>query len=872
MAEGEATGPLHVLLNQFANPLIPLLLVAGVVAFALGKTIDAGVILAVVLLDVAVGFFQEYRAERSMRALAQLLAPRARVVRAGREIEIAARELVPGDLVVLTSGVRVPADLRLVRARELVVDESLLTGESLPVHKTPSPIDEPDLVVGDQANMAFLGSSVIGGRGAGIVVATGSHTVLGQIAGTLRTVAEGEAPLLRQMTGFSRLIAVVVVGLSVLVFGLGVALGESAVDMFMMAVAMAVAAIPEGLPAVVTIALAVGVRRMAGKHAIVRRLPAVETLGSCTVIGSDKTGTLTENAMTLRQLVVAGRSYTISGASYEPVGEFRTDDGAPLNDPLGDPALALALRIGLLASESAVFEQAGTYHVDGDPTEGALIVAAMKAGLEPEREREAAPALAQIPFESERQYMASLHPGETEPVLYVKGAPERIVAASDRALGPTGPEAFDRTRAIETADRLAADGLRVIALAYKALPPGSHDVSAEDAERGLTIVGLAGLIDPPRPEAGAAVAACRQAGIRVVMITGDHRTTALAIGRLLGLIDAAEQVVEGRMLERLSDAEIECTVATARVYARVAPEHKLRIVQALQRRGEIVAVTGDGVNDAPALRAAHVGVAMGRGGTDVAREASDIVLTDDNFATIFAAVREGRVVYDNLRKAVFFLIPTGIGLVLAILGSMALRLPLPFLPAQAIWVNLVTNGLQDVAMAFEPAERDVARRPPRPPTEPLYTRPMIERTLLAGLVMAAGTIGVFALVLGRGDSVDHARSMALTTMVLFQNFHIANARSLTSSVFHTPLFGNRFLFAAVAGALGVHVLALYWSPLQLVLGTTALAAQDWLLVLAVAATVVVAVELDKLVRGPNGSKGAVPVSGSEPHRPASTDC
>lgn len=845
----ERARPIAILLRQVKSPLIYILLAAAAAALALGKYVDAGVILVVVVLNSVVGFVQEYKAEQAMRALAEALAPRARVLRAGAEREIDARMVVPGDVILLESGVKVSADLRLLRAFDLQVDESILTGESVPVAKRLEVIHDPGAPLGDRANMAFTGTGIARGRGAGVAVATGMQTVFGQISAQVRGVGEVESPLQLRLDRFARLIAGLVLAVTAVVFGLGLGLGENLSDILLTAVATAVATVPEGLPVTITVALAVGVWRMAQRNAIVRKLPAVETLGSCTVICSDKTGTLTKNEMTVTSIYAGGRTYRVTGSGYAPMGEILTD-GQRVELP-EHPELELTLRIGMLANESSVYQEDGRYRPDGDPTEVALLVAAMKGGLHDELERDAYPLLDEIPFESDRQYMATLHDHKGRRLVFVKGAPERVLEMCDAMLAGeamvTVP--LDRASVLQESHRLASQGLRVLAMACKTAAPGAEEVDHRDVESGLTFAGLQGMIDPPRPEAIDAVARCRDAGIRVVMITGDHKVTAEAIARRMGIVGGrAARAIDGRELEAMDDDQLLARVEEVSVYARAAPHHKLRIVRQLRGHGEVVAVTGDGVNDAPALKQADIGVAMGITGTDVAKEASDMVLADDNFATIYAAVEEGRVVFDNIRKVVMFLIPTGLGLVLTVITSIALRLPLPFLPAQAIWINLVTNGLQDVAMAFEPAEENVGRRPPRNPREGLLTRPMVERTILVGLVLLAGTLGAFVWQLLSGAPVEYARTVAVTTMVLFQNFHIFNSRSFTRSAFRMNPLSNRFLFASIVAALGLQVLALYWGPLQFILGLEPLAPQSWLVIVGIAASVVATVEVDKAVK------------------------
>ncbi|MBI2953535.1 MAG: HAD-IC family P-type ATPase [Chloroflexi bacterium] len=845
---GEAPLPLIILLRQIRSPLIYILIGAGVVTVLLGKYVDSAVILSVVILNSVVGFIQEYKAEQSLRALARMTAPKARVLRDGEEWEIDAREVVPGDVVLLESGVKVPADLRLFRSIELQADESTLTGESQPVLKKIEAIDDANAPLGDRFNIAYMGTIIVRGRGAGLVAATGMETVFGHVSAQVRRVGEVKSPLQARLDHLARLIALLVLAVTALVFLLGLLTGEPMADVLLTAVATAVATVPEGLPVTITVALAVGVWRMAQRNAIIRKLPVVETLGSTTTICSDKTGTLTKNEMTVVKTHAGGRCYEVTGVGYAPEGEI-LHEGQPVR-MAEHPALELTLRIGLLCNDSSVYEENGRFRPDGDPTEAALIVAAMKAGKHRERELEDYPILDEIPFESDRQYMATLHSHNGERLIFVKGAPERILDMCEaRFMRSTA--VLERSRLLEESYKLASEGLRVLAMAYRPVRTGIEHVTCEDVETAgeLIFVGLQGMIDPPRPEAVTAVAQCKRAGIGVVMITGDHRVTAEAIARQMNLTaDSEVQVVDGRELEAMGDEELFARVKAISVFARAAPAHKLRIVQQLRRHGEVVAVTGDGVNDAPALKQADIGVAMGVVGTDVAKEAADMVLTDDNFATIYAAVEEGRVVFDNTRKVIMFLIPTGLGLVLSVIASIALGLPLPFLPAQVIWINLVTNGLQDVAMAFEPPEKDIGRRPPRDPREGVLTRLMIERIIVVGLVLLAGTLTVFIWQLTTNTDINHARTVAMTTMVLFQNFHIFNSRSFTRSLSQMNPLSNRFLLVTIVVALGLHILALYWGPLQFVLSTVPLDLDTWLVMVAIAATVLLAVEIDKGIR------------------------
>ncbi|MDI6854107.1 MAG: HAD-IC family P-type ATPase [Deltaproteobacteria bacterium] len=924
LAEDEGISRLKIILDQFASPLIYILMLAAVVTGFLKEYKDMGVILAVILLNAIVGYFQEFKAEESVRALKRMVVPKARVIRDGREKEINSEELVPGDVVLLESGGKVPADLRLIKTVELRVDESLLTGESLPVDKTPEPIKaEGHLTPGDQKNMVFMGTIVATGRGRGVVVATGSRSELGTIAEEVKEIGVTRAPLQKKFDRFANIIGLVILVAAGVLFGLGLLVGESPRDMFMTAVAAAVATIPEGLPIVVTITLAISVARMARRNAIIRKLPAVETLGSTTVICSDKTGTLTKNEMTVKLVYDGEDVYELTGAGYDPEGEILKQWMAV--DPKESPGLQMLFRIGMLCNESHLYEEEGRYRVEGDPTEGALLVSAIKAGLDPEEEQEKYPQIGIIPFESERGYMATLHRGEGKNYIFVKGAPEKLldICLSCR-MKQEEPSGWVRWQKIpKIANNFARDGLRVLAMAYREMPPDYRELKAEDLQTDLVFAGLQGMMDPPRPEAVEAVAGCKKAGVKVKMITGDHAITAEAIAKHLGIIgnvrkgaergdikelsdeelfelftemtatlaekagivkedakketrnhqipkddaeffnlvknvimaivhraEAAEtaRVLTGRQLEEMSDEDLFRLVKKVNVFARVAPEHKLRIVKQLVEHGEIVAVTGDGVNDAPALKAAHIGVAMGKSGTDVAKEASDMVIADDNFASIFAAVKEGRVVFDNIRKVTFFLIPTGIAAILTIIGTVIMGLPLPFLPAQLLWINLVTNGLQDVALAFEPGEKDIERRPPRDPKEGIMSFLLVQRTILVGSLISLGTVAMFLYGLKNGGSVDHARTLAVTTMVFFQFFQCWNSRSEYQSAFTISPFSNPFLLYALFAATLAQVAFIYAPPLQWVFRTGPLTLYDWALILGISVSVILVVEIDKALR------------------------
>jgi magnesium-transporting ATPase (P-type) len=842
----EPPSVLRVVLRQFTSPLIAILLVAFVITIAIDHLTDAAVIAAVLLINAAIGATQEHKADRSVRALMELAAPRSTVVRDGTEQEVSSTELVPGDLIVLTSGSRVPADVRLVSATALETDESLLTGESTTARKTTRPVAE-DAPVADRADVAFMGSAVAGGRGRGLVIATAADTELGAIAESIRRTERPVTPLQRRMHRFANTIAVAVLGATLVAFLLGVAMGSPVDEMFLTAVALAVAVVPEGLPVAFTVALALGVHRMAQRNAIVRSLPAVETLGSTNAIGSDKTGTLTANRMSVL------RAWTPDGwvaFSAEPE-ELR--GGAALARDIVAAAphgpLASALTTAVLSNEADLVLADGevTEH-RGDPTEWALLVAARDAGLEPTPLRDRAAVLATVPFETEARYSYVLV-DDAGPVLRLKGAPERVLELCTDVRTDTGTRTLDHGEIHAVADAMAARGLRVLAMAERRLdlPASAIDPDRPPAPVGLTLTGLVGMQDPPRPGVRDAVARCRSAGIRVVMITGDHVVTARTIAHDLGISDDA-QALTGPDLDQLDDDELRAAVLDVDVFARVTPQHKLRVVRALQSHDLVVAVTGDGVNDGPALKAADIGVAMGRSGTDVAREASDMVLTDDDFVSITNAVEEGRVVFDNVRKVTYFLLSTGAAAIVAIIASIAAGLPLPYVPAALLWLNVVTNGLQDVALAFDPGEAGVLDRRPRRSSEGILSRALWQRTLLTGTAMAAGSLWLFTWAAGAGLDAAQQRGAALTTLVVAMAAHVYSARSERRSILVTGLRGNPFLLASTLLALTIHVGASHWAPTQRILQIEPVTAAGWTRILLVAAAVVAVSEIDKAVR------------------------
>lgn len=842
---------LTTLLNQFKSPLIYILLIAAAVTILIGEYLDAIVIAAVLALNAGVGFFQERQAEKSVRALMHLVAARARVVRDGVSLEIDAADVVPGDLVLLESGGRVPADLRLASAVALAIDESLLTGESVPASKSIA-VQPEDASLADRADIAFSGSVVSSGRGRGYVVSTGVDTELGRISELVHGADERDTPLQHRMSRFARIIGAVVFVAAAAAVAIGVAQGLELSEVFLAGVALAVSAIPEGLPVVLTITLALGVRRMARRRAIIRRLPAVETLGSATVIGSDKTGTMTENRMTVIEVWAGGFTSAAPRVEVEDQGDEGSWD---LERPL-----RMTLLAGIMTNEASLGEgdpdeDAETSTValaaeshKGDPTEVALLVSAQRFGVDVERVRRVNRLQRELPFEPVQQYSAAVRDLDGVPWTFVKGAPERIVSMCDRMLTVDGTEPMDTQSVIDAARDMAARGLRVLGMAYTEGRPEDEAPERMDGLGGLVFAGLQGMQDPPRDGVMEAIAGCRRSGIRVMMITGDHVDTARSIAAELGLRTEEHNVLTGAELEQLDDDTLKQRAREVSVYARVSPDQKLRIVKSLQEDGEVVAVTGDGVNDAPALKAADVGVAMGRSGTDVAREASDMVLTDDAFVSIYAAVEEGRVTFDNIRKVTFFLVSTGAAEVALILGALILAYPLPLLPAQLLWLNLVTNGLQDVALAFEPGERDVLQRPPRRRSEDVMSRLLWERTLLAGLVMAVGTFAMFAWEFDGTGSLVMAQTTALMTMVVFQMFHAGNSRSETRSIFRMDPFSNPFLLASVIGAFAISVAALYIPVTQAILRIEPIGLDAWVRIVMVASTLLVAMEIHKFLR------------------------
>ncbi|MEQ4724294.1 HAD-IC family P-type ATPase [Nonomuraea sp. B19D2] len=855
LPQAKSAGLLVRWLRQFHHPLIYILLAAGAVTGLLGAAVDAVVIFAVVLVNAVVGVIQESKAEAALEGLRAMIRTEARVLRGGQARRLPSQDLVPGDLVLVEAGDRVPADLRLVRLAELRADESALTGESAPVAKDEIALPR-DTPVADRRNMLYSGTMATSGTGAGIVVATGAETELGEIhrlVGTTETLA---TPLTRKLTRFSKILTVGILTLAAVTFAVGAARGEPAVEMFTAAVALAVGAIPEGLPAAVTITLAIGVTRMARRRAVVRRLPAVETLGSTTVVCSDKTGTLTENQMTVRALWTPAGIVEVTGSGYAPEGQL-LDSAGHLAAPEENAALYWSLLAGACCNNAVLTFNAGQWALVGDPTEGAMAVVAAKAGLDRAELVSAHPRLAEIPFSSERRYMATLHRlPDSGLVVFAKGAAERIAdlcAGQMDAAGAIDP--LDRVAVLAATEELAGSGLRILGTAMARLP--ADRMKPAEFNPGmladtLVLTGLQAMLDPPRPAAVTAVQACHDAGIAVKMITGDHAVTAAAIGRHIGLLaDGGRQegrVLTGADLATLPDEKYPEAVERATVLARVSPEQKLRLVEALQARDHVVAMTGDGVNDAPALRRADIGIAMGRGGTEVAKDAADMVLTDDDFATIEAATEEGRGVFDNLTKFIVWTLPTNIGEGMAILVAILLGLTLPILPVQILWINMTTAVALGLMLAFEPKEAGIMRRPPRDPNRPLLTSGLMVRILLVSALLVAGTWWLFEWELAGGADMAEARTAAVNLFVAVELFYLFSCRSLTHSMWRIGPCTNRWLLAGV----GVQILAqlgiTYLPAMNQVFHTAPISVGAWLHIGALALIASAVVALDKRLR------------------------
>ncbi|MFY0664522.1 MAG: cation-transporting P-type ATPase [Natronospirillum sp.] len=847
----QSTSPVKRFLLQFHNPLIYILLVATVVTFLLQEYIDSAVIFAVVFINAIIGYLQESKAEEAINSLRKMLSAKAMVVRDGKRQSVPTTDLVPGDIVLLASGDKVPADLRLFDNRDLHVDESALTGESVAVQKERAKLDK-DAVLGDRVNMAFAGTLVTYGQASGVVIATGDDTETGKIADMISQTVSLETPLTQKIQAFSKVLLWVILGLAALTFVVGLLRGQDWIDTFIAAVALSVAAIPEGLPAVVTITLAIGVRRMAVRNAIVRKLPAVETLGSTTIICSDKTGTLTENQMTVQRVFAGGQEFSVTGSGYQPDGELQNGEGQVL--PQIPAALQQCLLNGLLCNDSELIQKDGLWQVQGDPTEGALLAAAAKVDLQASDQQTTWPRLDSVPFESDRQYMATLHRGTEHNLIVVKGSMERVLARCGDALSVDGVVAeLDEARVVAEAERFASLGLRVLAVAQQRVPPeetGLQRFRDTESERQLTLVGLQAMIDPPRAEAIQAVATCQKAGISVKMITGDHALTARAIAEQIGIAHTASDgdahtVLTGRELADMSDHELLQEVERVAVFARVAPEQKLKLVTALQAKGHVVAMTGDGVNDAPALKKANIGIAMGVAGTEVAKEAADMVLTDDNFATIEGAVEEGRNVFDNLVKFITWVLPTNLGQGLVIMVAILLGTTLPVLPVQALWLNMTAAVFLGLMLAFEPKEKGLMLRAPRNPDTPILTREMIGRVVSVSTLLLLGAFTLFQWALAQGESESVARTLAVTLFVVVQSVFLLNCRSLRVSVFHLPMFSNPWVWGGIGAMLLAQLAFIYTPTMNLLFQSAPLTLTHWGIMLGYGLLVLLLVEAEK---------------------------
>jgi P-type Ca2+ transporter type 2C len=822
-------------LDQFKSLLILVLIGAAVLAGAIGDLKDAVVILVVVLFNALLGFWQEHRAEATLAALKKMLSPQARVRRGGRVEEIPAAQLVPGDIVLLEAGDRVPADGRLVAAHNVEIEEAALTGESHPVGKDVSATVAEDAPLAERINMAFMNTVVTRGRAELLVTATGMATEMGRLAGMLAEARPGPTPLQIQLDALGRRLALIAGVVITLIFVLGLLRGVPLFEVLLTSIALAVAAIPEGLPAVVTVTLALGMHRMAQQRAIVKKLAAVETLGCTTVICSDKTGTLTLNQMTARAAVFRGRRFAITGEGYGTAGDIAAEDGGPL------PDLAPLLQPAALANDSRIRDG----QLIGDPTEGALLALAAKGGVEAERLAAHSPRIAEIPFDSAYKFQASFHRDGEGVRMHVKGAPDVLLARAARAPGENGESALDASFWQAENERLAARAMRVLAVATKTIPARDFDPAGDLMVHAcdLRFVGLIGIIDPPRPEAREAIALCKRAGIAVKMITGDHRITAAAIAHELGL---EGEVLEGRELDAMSPAALAACIDGVAVFARVAPEHKVRIVQALKAQGHVTAMTSDGVNDAPALKHADIGVAMGITGTEVTKEAATMVLTDDNFATIVRAVKEGRAIYDNMVKFVRFQLSTNMGAIQTVLGASLLGWPTPFTAIQILWINIIMDGPPAMSLGVEPARAGVMQDPPRRPDARILTTARLVRLFGYGAIMMLGTLALFHHAQPRGEA--YALTLAFTAFVLFQFFNLFNARSEHGTAFNRQFFRNRWLWLSLVAVLALQVLVVHWGPAQAIFRTTDLALTDWALAVAVASSVLLLDEARKLAR------------------------
>jgi len=859
LAERKKISPWLIFLEQFKNFLIIILLVAVALSAVMGEVADAIVIFAIVLFAAGLSFIQEYRAERAMEALKRMAAPTASVLRDDAEVEIPATELVPGDIILLRTGDKIPGDARLIEAINLKTDEASLTGESVPVEKTNVELPE-EISIGDMKNMVFTGTAVVYGRGLAIIAATGMNTEFGKIATMLQEVEKEKTPLQVNLDQLGKWIAIGALALCFILAGIGVLRGHGILEMLIWGVSLAVAAVPEALPAVVTISLALGVQRMVRRHALIRKLQAVETLGSTTYICSDKTGTLTEDQMTVRRIYVDGKLIDVIGVGYEPKGEFHV--GGQVINPVDNAALQKLLQIGSLCNDTTLSSINGVWSVKGDPTEGALVVTAAKAGLSQDELQIQFPRISEIPFSSETKRMTTTHQIGHEKTAYSKGAPEVILGSCNRIFRSGVESALtdeDRKTIMATAHQMAEDALRVLGMAYKHLDKSS--VASGEIENDMTFVGLTGMIDPPREEVKDAVKICDQAGIKSVMITGDHKLTAVAIAKELGILKGG-LALSGAEVDKLSNEQFEDLIEKIEVYARVSPAHKLRVVEALTKKGHVVAMTGDGVNDAPALKKADIGVAMGITGTDVTKEAADMVLTDDNFASIVAAVEEGRSIFNNIKKYLVYLLSCNLGEILlmaiVILFGPLFGLPagtIPLIAIQLLYVNLATDGLPAIALSVDPPDVDVMRQKPRPRKQTIFSMPVVRYMAGAGIWTALVTLAVFIWAMNSGKDMLEAQGVCFLTLILIEFFNAFNCRSLEYSFFKIGPLSNKWLLWAILATIVITIPIFYVPFLKVTFGVHALTSVDWLVAALSASTIFIAAEIYKLIISRMGTKG-----------------
>ncbi|PFE05931.1 calcium-translocating P-type ATPase, SERCA-type [Bacillus cereus] len=832
LQEAKRPSALVVFLSQFKDFMVLVLFGATIISAFLGEYIDAIAIVAIVIINGILGFFQERKAEKSLEALKELAAPQVTVLRNGKWIKAPSKALVLGDVIKFSSGDRIGADIRLIEASSLYIEESALTGESVPVQKKVEALQGENVAIGDQRNMAFMGTMITRGSGIGVVVGTGMNTAMGQIANMLQNAEQMETPLQRRLEQLGKILIVVALILTTLVVLAGVYQGNEVYHMFLAGVSLAVAAIPEGLPAIVTVALSLGVQRMIKKRAIVRKLPAVETLGCASVICSDKTGTMTQNKMMVTHMWSGGETWYVTGQGYEPTGSFMKDE-QKIN-PTSTRSLYQLLTFGCLCNNASIVKKKKTYVLDGDPTEGALVAAAMKAGVSREALKEKFEIIHEFPFDSTRKMMSVIvRDRDGKKFVVTKGAPDVLLQMSQTILWGNKQQPLSelyRKEVQAAIHSLGSQALRTIAVAFKPLKVTDSIEHEREVEKDFMLVGIQGMIDPPRPEVKQAVKECKEAGIKTVMITGDHKVTAMAIAEQLGILPPNGRVIEGVELANMSVDELENIVEDTYVFARVSPEHKLKIVKALQNKDHIVAMTGDGVNDAPAIKTADIGIAMGITGTDVAKEASSLVLLDDNFATIKSAIKEGRNIYENIRKFIRYLLASNVGEILVMLFAMMLALPLPMVPIQILWVNLVTDGLPAMALGLDKAEGDVMRRNPRHPKEGVFARGLAWKIVSRGFLIGIVTLLAFIIAFNQHpNELKYAQTVAFATLVLAQLIHVFDCRS-EHSIFHRNPFGNVYLVGAVIISVLLMLVVIYYPPLQPIFSTMPVQARDWLLI------------------------------------------